>query len=140
MFFMARNSKWKQIAERRATELRVNLPHEGISELAFLYGRAYDQSRTVGGNTREIFLQKKNLRADYDLTHVPDQYQTYFSAKVAYEMTELGMYPSPLGKKLNPEAEAFFGDSLDRQVEEEQGRILQAGEEFPLTAEHARSW
>lgn len=133
-------AKWKQIAERRATELRVNLPHEGISELAFLYGRAYDQSRTVGGNTKEIFLQKKNLRADYDLTHVPAQYQTYFSAKVAYEMTELGMYPSPLTQKLNPEAEAFFARSLDTMVDEEDRRNGDAQEEFPLTADHARSW
>ena len=132
--------KWKQIAEERATKLRVNLTHEGISELAFSYARAEDISRTVGGNVREIFLQKLNERKSYDLTHVPDKYQTYFSAKVAYEMTELGKYPSPLSKKMNPEAKAFFAGSLDAMVAAEDQTHLDAQEEFPLTREHARSW
>jgi hypothetical protein len=137
---MARISKWQKIAQEKAEVLRANLSHEGISELAFLYGRAYDQSRTVGGNTKDIFLQKKNQRKSYDLTQVPTQYQTYFCGKVAYEMTERGMYPSQTSQKLNPEAEEFFAKSLDTMVAEEDLRHLDSQEEIPLTRDHARSW
>jgi hypothetical protein len=136
------NSKiWEARSQEKADLLRQNVSHLGITELHFLYSRALDHARVTGKTTREAYLEKLRLRASYDLVHVPQQFHTHFSAKVAYQIIELGKYTSnPKMPHFDEVVEGRVVESLDAMVEAEDRMREDSQEEFPLTADHARSW
>lgn len=138
---MAKKNIWEERSQEKADLLRQNVPHEGLVELAFLYGRAVDNAQITGETTKNVYLRKLRLRANYDLRHVPQHFQTYFSAKVAYKMIEEGKYTSnPEMPHIDEVTEARSADSLDKMVDAEDRRHFDLQYEIPLTSDHVRIW